>query len=183
MLYTAVPGTPLHREHGDRGTLLDIRECPDADIHGQFKFNFRHPHIRGGKETEFLLNAFNRDFFVNGPSILRITRTVLQGWKRYKSHPSGRIRRRFAWEARDLSVRLAGALWAAKRSFRSNAALSARITSTLKEIHRELGLKSRLTTPFVGRYLRIMIAREERRLKRGWTYEPPTFYETKPSAP
>jgi len=181
MLYTAVPGTPLHKEHEDRGTLLDISECLDADIHGQFKFNFRHPHIRGGMETEFLLKAFHRDFFVNGPSILRIARTVLQGWKRYKRHPNLRIRRRFAWEARDLPVTLAGALWAAKRSYRSNAALSARITSVLKEIHRELGLKSRLTTPFVGRYLQVMIAREERRLKRGWTYEPPTFYETKPA--
>ena len=181
MLYTAVPGTPLYKEYGDRGTLVDINECPDADIHGQFKFNYRHPHIRDGEETEFLLNAFRRDFFVNGPSILRIARTVLQGWKRYKNHPNLRIRRRFAWEARDLPVTLAGALWAAKRSFRSNVALSARITSTLKEIHREFGLKSRLITPFVGRYLGIMIAREERRLKRGWTYEPPTFYETKPS--
>jgi len=181
MLYTAVPGTPLHAEHRAAGTLLDPSECSEADAHGQLKFNFRHPHIFGGQETEFLLRAFRRDFAVNGPSVIRMARTVLQGWRRYKSHPDRRIRRRFAWEARDLPVRLAGALWAAKRWLRPDPALSEKISGILRDIHREFGFRSRLMTPFAGRYLRFRIAREDRRLKRGWTYEPPTFHEAKPA--
>ena len=177
-LYTAVPGTPLHGEHRARGTLLDPSECSAADAHGELKFNFRHPHIRGGQETEFLLRAFHRDFSVNGPSVIRMARTVLQGWRRYKNHRDARIRRRFAWGARELSVTYAGVLWAAKRWFRSNPTLSEKISGILKDIHREFGLRSRLVTPLVGSYLWCMLVREDRRLRRGWTYEPPTFYET-----
>ena len=71
----------------------------------------------------------------------------------------------------------AGALWAARKRFRSDLALSRKISITLKGIYREFGIKSRLAAPLVGRYLRYMIGREERRLRRGWTYEPPCFRE------
>lgn len=180
MLYTPVPGTPLHAEHRERGTLLDPSMCSVADAHGQHKFNFRHPHIRDGQETEFLLRAFRRDYTVNGPSIVRMARTLLRGWRRYKDHPDERIRRRFAWSARELPVVFASALWAARRWFRSNPALSKSISGVLQDIQQEFGLKSRLFAPLAGRYVGLMLAREERRLQRGWTYEPPTFYETKP---
>jgi hypothetical protein len=177
MLYTAVPGTPLHAALHSQGILLEPGECPEADAHGQLRFNFRHQNIRPGEETEFLLRAFRRDLEVNGPSVLRMARTVLRGWQRYKTHPDRRIRRRFEWQARELPVMFAGALWAAKQWLRGSPALSERVSDTLKEIHREFGLKSRLAAPLAGTYLRMMIAREERRLRKGWTYEPPTFYE------
>jgi hypothetical protein len=180
MLYTPVPGTPLHSEHDAGGTLLDDSECALADSHGQLKFNFRHPFIKNGEETDFLLRAFRRDFSANGPSVIRMARTILQGWRRYKNHPDRRIRSRFAWDARDLPVTMAGALWAARWRFRNNPELTAKISGILKEIHREFGMKSRLIAPLVGRYLRIKLSLEDRRLRRGWTYEPPTFYETKP---
>jgi hypothetical protein len=71
MLYTPVPGTPLHAEHRAAGTLLSEDECPDADTHGQLRFNYRHPRIHDGEETGYLLRAFQRDFDVNGPSVAR----------------------------------------------------------------------------------------------------------------
>ena len=180
MLYTAVPGTPLHSELRTEGRLLGPAECPEADAHGQSQFNFRHPHIQQGEEREFLLRAFHRDFAVNGPSILRMARTVLQGWQRYKRHPDRRIRRRFAWQARELPIMFAGALWAAKRWLRPDSEVVAKVSGILREIQREFGLRSRLAAPLAGTYLRVMMAREERRLRRGWTYEPPTFYERGP---
>ncbi len=178
MLYTPIPGTPLHAELNEKGVLLDDHECPLPDAHGQSRFNYRHPHITDGRETEFLLRAFQRDFDVNGPSICRITRTMLQGWQRYKSHPDRRIRERYAWEARDLPTAFAGVLWAARRSFGGNPGVSARLAGTLKDLYSEFGLKARLSAPIVGRYLRLTAWREQRRLARGWTYEPPTFYDT-----
>ena len=51
-----------------------------------------------------MVRAFDRDFQRNGPSTLRIVRTTLAGWKRYKNHPDARIRERFAWEARELAT-------------------------------------------------------------------------------
>ncbi len=178
MLYTPIPGTPLYAEHQAAGTMLPKEEYVEADIHGQLKFNFRHPHIPRGAEGQLMIRAFNRDFEVNGPSVVRIARTVLNGWKRYKNHPDPRIRSRFAWEARELAVTYAGALWASRQFFKgANAALADRINRILNDIKQEFGWKSRLAAPLIGRYLLTMLRREEKRLSNLWTYEPPTFYE------
>lgn len=178
MLYTPIPGTPLYREHQQAGTMLPPDEYVEADIHGQLKFNFRHPHIPRGEEGRLILRAFHRDFEINGPSVVRIARTVLNGWKRYKNHPDPRIRSRFVWEARELAVTYAGALWASRQYFKdANAALAERINGILVEIKKEFGWKSRFSAPLIGRYLLWMLEREEKRLSNLWTYEPPTFYE------
>jgi radical SAM superfamily enzyme YgiQ (UPF0313 family) len=178
MLYTPIPGTPLFTEQEAKGTLLGVSESFVADIHGQLKFNFRHSRIKSGQETEFLMRAFHGDFEVNGPSIVRIIRTMLRGWKRYKNHPNPRIRARFAYEAANLPVKYAGALWAARRRFRDDLHRSELISQILDELYAEFGWKARLTAPIVGRYIYHKVIREERRLLNGRTYEPPTYYET-----
>ena len=178
MLYTPIPGTPLHAEHQAAGTLVDLGELEYADTHGQYRFNFRHAHIKDCQETEFLLRAFHRDFEVNGPGFVRLTRTMLQGWRRYKDHPTRRIRERFVWDTRSMAIQYAGALWATRDYYRKDVAMSTKISLLLNEMYEEFGLRSRLAAPLVGRYARWMMAREERRVRRGWTYEPPTFCET-----
>ena len=178
MLYTPSPGTPLHDELEAKGLMLDPKECSLGDITGQIQFNFRHPHIKDGQETEFLNKAFQRDFELNGPSIIRIAETTLRGWQRYKNHPDARIRDRYKWEARHLPYGFAAALWAARSWYRSDRDLHARISGVLNDIYREFGLKARLAAPLLGGILRITLGLENRRLRRGWAYEPPTFYET-----
>ncbi len=180
MLYSASPGTPLYQELQANGDLVD--GFPEADLHGQHKFNYKHPHIQNGEETEFLLQAFRRDFEVNGPSVVRMARTILQGWRRYKNHPDLRIRNRYAWEARDLPVTYAAALWAARDWFRSQPALAARISHVLRDIYEEYGMKALIAAALGGRYARFMLGREDRRLQRGWTYEPPCFYDLNAAA-
>ncbi len=177
MLYTPIPGTPLHAKHHSDGTLLTTGEVDLADTHGQYRFNFRHWHIQNGQETDFLLQAFQRDFDVNGPSIARLARTTLLGWRRYKNHPDRAVRERITWESRDLATTFSSALWAARDWFRHNKKVSAAIARVLNDIYTEFGLKSRLVAPVVGRYLRFMMSREDRRLRNGKTYEPPTFRE------
>lgn len=183
MLYTPIPGTPLYREHEKNGTMLPREEYEEADIHGQLRFNYRHAHLPPGVEGGLLVRAFERDFAVNGPSVVRIARTVLQGWLRYKDCADARIRERFKWESRDLAVTYAGALWAARQYFkRTNASLAQRIKAVLDDLKREFGWRTRLAAPLVGRYLLTMLRREENRLSRGWTMEPATFYEHNASA-
>jgi radical SAM superfamily enzyme YgiQ (UPF0313 family) len=178
MLYTPIPGTPLYAEHEANSTLRSFIDVPVADTHGQLLFNYQHPHIKNGEEGKYLLRAFERDFEVNGPSVVRIVRTTLEGWKRYKNHPEPRIRARFALEASNLPVRYAGVLWAARHRYRDDAHRKDLIGGILKDLHAEFGWKSRLAAPISGRYLYRMLRREERRLESGWTYEPPTYYET-----
>ena len=182
MLYTPIPGTPLFDQHRKDGTLLSETTFPVADAHGQYRFNFRHPHIQQGREEKFLLKAFQRDFEVNGPSLARLIRTLLTGWQRYKSHPDPRIRNRFAREALPLRSTYAGAVWAMKRHFRNNKRLSDKLASLLGDIYLEFGWLPRISAPLIGRYLYITMKREEKRLGNGWTYEPKTFCEKNPAA-
>ncbi len=177
MLYTPFPGTPLGAEHQAAGTLLSSDECPAADVHGQSRFNFRHPHITNGEETAFLVRAFRRDFETNGPSVLRLARTRLAGWRRYSNHPDARIRSRYRWECRSLATTWSAALWAARRWFADHPTLADKLHGLLQDIHREFGLKSRIVTPLVGRILLRNLRAEAARQSAGWTYEPPTFYE------
>jgi radical SAM superfamily enzyme YgiQ (UPF0313 family) len=183
MLYTPVPGTPLHAEHAANGTLLPADECPDADAHGQLRFNYRHPRIRGGEETEYLLRAFRRDFDVNGPSVTRIARTLLKGYRALRHHPDARVRERVLFETKGLPTGYAAALWASERWFsRANPALAARLRATRRGIERAFGWKARVAARVVGPLVLATLGREERRLRRGRTYEPPTFYEANPAA-
>jgi hypothetical protein len=75
MLYTSVPGTPLYQQMAGEGRLL--RSVDYADVHGQFKFNFKHAAISRDDSKRFLDWAFWRDFQLNGPSLYRISRTLM----------------------------------------------------------------------------------------------------------
>ena len=175
MLYTPIPGTPLYEQHKKAGTLLSDEEFPPADAHGQYRFNYRHLHITDNKEEEYIVNAFRRDFEVNGPSLARLIRTFMKGWQRYKDHPNKRIRDRFAWEVKPLRTTYAGAVWAMRKCYDGNEVMKGKMNSLLKELYRTFGWKTRILAPPIGMYISWTIKREEGRLARGWTYEPETY--------
>jgi hypothetical protein len=182
MLYTPVPGTPLHAEHQKAGTLLSEDEFPPADAHGQYRFSYRHAHIKAGQEEGFLLRAFKQDFRENGPSLSRLIRTLLTGWQRYKGHSEARVRERYAREVAPLRSTYAGAVWAMKQYYRDTPPMFERMRRLLADICREFGWRTRLAAPFIGLYAYVQLLKEERRLARGWRYEPRTFYEKNPAA-
>ena len=176
MLYTPVPGTPLYNEMSDQGRLL--QDMDPADIHGQFKFNFHHAAISRDDSKKFLDWAFRLDFERNGPSLYRMCRTMLQGWKRYKNYPDARVRERFTRDIQKLSTAYSGALWAMERQFRKvNRDVSDQIRSLRAEIKREFPVLSRITAAALGPYLLWSSLREEKRLAAGQTYEPPTIIQ------
>ena len=175
MLYTPVPGTPLYSEMSQQGRLLDVNL---ADIHGQDKFNFQHAAISREESKKFLDWAFWRDFELNGPSLFRICRTTLEGWKRYKDHPDQRIRERFAREVSALKTAYSGMLWAMERQLReTNQTISQQIHSLRRDLAAEFGWISRAAGRFLGPVLLWTTRREEKRLARGKTYEPHVIIE------
>lgn len=177
MLYMPLHGTPFYKDLEAQGLMLDETQCPLPDAHGQARFNYRHPHIPSGMETELLLKAFRRDFEINGPSLLRVLRTTLTGWRRYKNHPNLRIQRRFQLEIKGMVPAFSAVAGAAERYYRDNPALHNKFIALLKEMKAAFGWSSRLVASLGGRYVLGKIRKEEKRLARGWTYEPPTFYE------
>ncbi len=177
MLYTALAGTPLYDELKLQGKIKPESEVPASDHHGQYRFNFEHPLIRDGQETEFLLRAFNRDFAVNGPSVVRAISTTLKGWRRHRDHPDPRIRRRFEFEARDLVKHGVPMVAAALQYYHDQPALKARFEILMAELVAQYGEQAQHFATAAGPYVLEKIRDEERRLKAGWTYEPPTFCE------
>jgi len=176
MLYTPVPGTPLYQEMADQGRLLT--DIDPADIHGQFKFNFVHSAISREDSKRFLDWAFWRDFEKNGPSLYRMCQTMLQGWQRYKDYPDPRVRERFAREAQKLNYAYNAALWAMEKEFKKvNRSVSGRIHKLRREVEKEFPVLARLTAASLGPILLWAARREDRRLAKGRTYEPPTFVE------
>jgi len=181
MLYTPIPGTPLYEKHKSEGNLLPEAEFPFADAHGQYRFNYRHPHFKNGEEESYLLDAFRRDFETNGPSLLRLFRVLLNGLQKNKSH-SKAIRERLAWEAAPLRSTYAGAVWAMKKYYRDNPQLRNLAGNLLADIYAEFGWGTRLVAPLIGRYVFGRLNREELRLAAGHSYEPRSFYEENAAA-
>jgi radical SAM superfamily enzyme YgiQ (UPF0313 family) len=176
MLYTPVPGTPLYREVAAQGRLLDDVDL--ADIHGQFKFNFKHAAISRDDSKTFLDRAFRRDFEANGPSLYRLMRSMMVGWRRYRDDPDARVRARVRAEARQLASGHGGALWAMERYLRdSNRTMSDRIRELRLQVEREIGGMSRLIDPIVGRVLLWSARRDERRDPGGRRLEPRTWVD------
>jgi len=182
MLYTPNPGTPLYDQHKKAGTLFNESEFPMADAHGQYRFNYRHANMENGIEEQFLIHAFTRDFHINGPSLGRLIRTMLKGRQRYKNHPDKRIRKRYQWDTAPIRTTYAGAVWAMKKRFRKNKTVHQKLKTLLKDLYRAFGWKTRIIAPITGIYCLAAIINEERRLKKGWTYEPETFYEKNDAA-
>lgn len=182
MLYTPNPGTQLYEKHKAEGSLLSPDEIDIADTHGQYRFSFRHPHIPAGWETRFLAEAFQRDFEVNGPSLARLIRTQMEGWKCYSNHPDSRIRRRIAWENRSMATTYAGAVWAMHHWFKQHGKPVSHLETLLSDMKALFGWKARALAPVVGMRLLVSMRAEDRRLREGKTYEPVTFLEKNPPA-
>jgi radical SAM superfamily enzyme YgiQ (UPF0313 family) len=177
MLYTPIPGTPLHEKQRLEGTLLPESQFPFADAHGQYRFNYRHPHFKNGEEETYLLDAFQLDFEVNGPSLLRLIRVLLNGWQTRKLHPL-RVRKRLAREAAPLRYTYAGAVWAIRKYYHLNPQLKERAGRLLADIYAEFGWRTRLAAPLIGRYVYGRLKKEEELLATGYAaYEPRSFCE------
>lgn len=175
MLYTPLPGTPLHTQMQQQGRMIDVDL---ADVHGQWKFNWRHPHISADDSKRFLDFAFFRDFELNGPSLYRICRTTLEGIRKYRLHPDLRVRQRFDREAAALRTSYSALLWAMERHLKeTNATVAEHIRILRQEIRKECGSLSTAAATFLGPLMLWLTRREEKRLDRGVTYEPETFIE------
>ena len=182
MLYTPIPGTPLYAELSAQGIMKDEKTYRLGDVHGQSILNYRHPTLDDQQTAEFMIRAFDRDFQVNGPSTVRVIRTTLAGWKRYKNHPNPRIRARFVLESHKAATKFSALVGAAKLYYYTNPIMYAKMSSLLRELHSEFGWKSYLYSIVGGRWLSRKLRKEEKRLVDGFSYEPPTFYERNEAA-
>ncbi len=175
MLYTPVPGTPLYSEIERQGRLLDVDL---ADIHGQYKFNFRHGAISYDDSKTLLDAAFRRDYERNGPSLYRMMRTMFEGWKQYRHDTDARVRRRVEFEGNQLRTGYVAALWAMEKYLKhNNQQVASRIRDLRVEIHGELGILSSVVARLAGPVALWTSRLEAKRFPAGRRLEPGTFVE------
>ena len=176
MLYTPMPGTPLHAQTAAEGRLLDDVDL--ADTHGQYKFNFKHPHISRDQSKTLLDRAFRQDFLSNGPSLYRLTRTMFERWKLYSKDADPRIRARLADERQQLIAGYGAALWAMEHYLRGpQRAVSDRVRELRLQVERELGGMSRVVNNTLGPLLLWSARRDGRKYPAGRALEPRTFVD------
>ena len=182
MLYTPMPGTALHAQIEAEGRLLPNVDW--ADIHGQYKFNFRHDAITRDQSKAFLDRAFRLDFERNGPSLFRLMHTMMARWQRYRADADPRVRARVDVAAAQLRAGYGAALWAMERYLRSrNPSIGERIKALRKETEREFGLTTAALNRVVGSVLLWSSRYEQRRHPRGRPREPRTFVERRDASP
>ncbi|MEI6667805.1 MAG: B12-binding domain-containing radical SAM protein [Acidobacteriota bacterium] len=175
MLYTPVPGTPLYEEMASEGRLIDVDL---ADIHGQDRFNFEHAAIPRDSSKRWLDWAFRYDFEKNGPSVYRLAKTMMEGWKRYHDDPDPRVRERHAQSGRELSRSYGAALFAMEKYLRdTNSELSQKIRALRKDMEHEFGALTRWMNRAAGPVLLWTSRRDARKYPRGKHLEPITFLE------
>jgi hypothetical protein len=183
MLYTPMPGTPLYHESLAEGSLL--QEVPYADSHGQFKLNFRHPGISRDESKALLDWAFRRDYEQNGPSVCRLFKTMMAGWRKYADHPDPRVRRRFRRERRLYQPIMEASLGAMdyRLAFENRPSLREQVRLVRQDLEKEQGTVG--TIGRVGRWIGgaaapILLGAsllDQLRVARGWRREPKTCIE------
>ena len=175
MLYTPVPGTPLYEEMEGEGRLIDVDL---ADIHGQDRFNFEHAAMPRDSSKRWLDWAFRRDYEKNGPSVYRLAKTMMEGWKRYHNDPDPRVRQRYKRSGRDLRQSYGAALYAMEKYLRvTNTEVSQKIHALRKDMEGELGALTRWINRAAGPVLLWTSRRDARKHPRGKHIEPMTFLE------
>ena len=174
MLYTPMPGTALHAQIAAEGRLLDDVDL--ADIHGQFKFNFRHQAISRDQSKVLLDRAFGLDYERNGPSLYRLMRLMQLRWRRYGADPDPRVRARVGVAAAQLRAGYGAALWAMERYLRnSNPGVSDRIRALRLETEHDFGVWTSGLNRTLGPVMLWASRRESRRYPGGRRLEPRTF--------
>ena len=112
MQLSPLPQTELYLEYKEQGRLLE--DIPYEEWHGQHRIWFKHPEFSLEDSERIIREAFEKDFLELGPSILRVFRTKLNGYKNLKNSSNARFRLRADYLAQ-VCQRSYPMLWALSR--------------------------------------------------------------------
>jgi hypothetical protein len=91
LIYGPTPGTPFYTRIMQEGRLRpEMAADPERFYHNCDGFSSMvvHPTMQGGEIEALQRECFERDFRMNGPSILRSVEVWFEGWKRYHNSAS-----------------------------------------------------------------------------------------------
>jgi hypothetical protein len=164
MLYVAMPGTALWKQMKREQRLK--KDFPWCDIHGQHVQNWHHPFIPDEVISKKLDYAFQRDFEVLGPSILRMIQTHYNGYRKTEhwDHELVQMRRRMM---RKKFYFYSALLEAMCRDLKSMGnALHVQAAELRDRLVAECGLPAKLVAMLGGPYVAYKMKAEQLRYER-----------------
>jgi haloalkane dehalogenase len=138
LIYFAFPGTPFHKQvlKEDR-YLPEYRDNPDLRRWDGFSMHFKHPEFSAPELEGLQRELYRQDFERLGPSIVRIMRVWLDGYRQLRSSTKPLLRARADAKLRVVRASLPGIvpaiLFGPNRKTRSEA------RELFREIREEIG--------------------------------------------
>ena len=176
MLYTPMPGTPLHREVAAEGRMLTDVDWPTSTASSSSTSSTRRSRATSRRRCSTARSGATSS--ANGPSLYRLMASMMTSWRRYRDDADARVRERVRGEAKRLASGYGAALWAMEKYFKdSNRVMSQRVRALRLEIEREIGGWSPWIHRIAGPFLAWSAKRDARRAPRGKVMEPQTFVD------
>jgi hypothetical protein len=161
MLYMAMPGTPLWKQMKAERRLK--AGFPWSDIHGQQVQNWHHPFLSDGVIAQKIDHAFDRDYEVLGPSILRMIQTHYDGYRNTADWDHGLVQMRRAMTRKKFPF-YAMLLEAMRRDLKRVGNATHEQARNLRDrLIEECGFKARLAAMIAGPYVAHRLKAEQRR--------------------
>lgn len=96
MQLTPLPGTPLYERYRSENKL--IPGFPYTKLSGQDALAFYHPHFRSEEARDLTRQAFRRKYEVDGPGVVNMARTALDGYERTVVDSEARRAQGLCWD-------------------------------------------------------------------------------------
>ncbi|MBF0503404.1 MAG: radical SAM protein [Candidatus Riflebacteria bacterium] len=168
-----LPGTALYKRLEAKGRIR--HEIPWREWHGQDTIWFDHPHFNRRESKHILDSAFDREYQILGPSLLRIAETRLRGLAWHPPAADAWLNARYA-QMRDYAAEMRPLLPALAR-FAPNDDIRCRARAAAKKFVDEFGPMS-LGDRISGAIVMLAARLEQRRIRQGRSVlQPPTFID------
>jgi hypothetical protein len=95
LIYFAFPGTPFHRQVVAEGRYLpEYQDNPDLRRWDGFAMHFKHPKFAAPELEALQKELYRQDFLQLGPSLVRMMRLWLEGYRNLRNSPKPLLRAR-----------------------------------------------------------------------------------------
>jgi hypothetical protein len=103
MNYTPFPTTSLYQKMENENRLKNVHY---RHQHGQGELVFDHPHFKDPKDhINILRNAFLKKYMTDGPGVLNMALTAINGYEKAKNDYKDRLEKGLSWDPETLSYK------------------------------------------------------------------------------
>jgi haloalkane dehalogenase len=109
LIYFAFPGTPFHEQVVAEGRYLpEYQDNPDLRRWDGFAMHFEHPEFSAPELEALQKELYRQDFLQLGPSLVRLMRIWLEGYRNLRSSPKPLLRARAERQRQEVMAGLPG---------------------------------------------------------------------------